>query len=86
MELAENSQAARIARFGYMRWFTAMEAIIALKISQPHPRILDIRAAGGSVTAEPIELDGVKCHRYMVTKLPSIRGESVSVPTSGVGA
>jgi len=86
MKLSANGQPARIARWGYMRWFTTMDVIRELAITQPHPRIVEIRAAGGVVVPEPIEVDGVKMHRYMVTKMPAIRGADDAAPTSGVVA
>lgn len=84
MELRENSQAARIARYGFRRWFTAIDVMRDLVITQVHARINDIRAAGGVVAHEP--QDGSQFLRYMVTTLPKIVAANAApecAPTSG---
>lgn len=76
MQLTQSGQAAKLARWGSNKWFTALEVTIELGITQVHARINDIRASGGTVVSEDITLNEVKLCRYRVTLMPDIKGET----------
>lgn len=82
MQLTQSGQAAKLARYGLNRWFTALEVTIELGITQVHARINDIRASGGTVVSEDITLNDVKLCRYRVSVMPDIKGEARSVGAS----
>jgi hypothetical protein len=86
MQLTQSGQAAKLARWGFNKWFTALEVTIELGITQVHARINDIRASGGTVLSEDITLNEVKLCRYRVSVMPDIKGDPnsfrASVPTS----
>lgn len=82
MQLTQSGQAAKLARYGFDRWFTALEVTIDLGITQVHARINDIRASGGTVVSEEITLNEVKLCRYRVSVMPDIKGETHGVRAS----
>lgn len=88
MQLTQSGQAAKLARWGFNKWFTALEVTIELGITQVHARFNDIRASGGTVQSEDITLHQVKLCRYRVTVMPAIKGGRgalrAAVPTSVV--